>query len=217
MPTVSHVTMIKLQKNVLVSSFISILHFYGLIRAIKELFSVYKMIFRLFFIIFLKYEINLLYYKYVKKIYISLIIIFNAYIFADDKSVDDMIDFIVQEQFIAQQEKSMINSWFSAMEPMGLDVNSEAFADFFYPILSEYLSGIAKKMPAVYKEIYSEDEILALYNFMSSEEGLSITNKQPLAMEKGMLVISEDLVKLQERLVIALQDPEVLQSLKKEN
>lgn len=152
-----------------------------------------------------------------KKIYISLIIIFNAYIFADDKSVDDMIDFIVQEQFIAQQEKSMINSWFSAMEPMGLDVNSEAFADFFYPILSEYLSGIAKKMPAVYKEIYSEDEILALYNFMSSEEGLSITNKQPLAMEKGMLVISEDLVKLQERLVIALQDPEVLQSLKKEN
>ena len=31
-----------------------------------------------------------------------------------------------------------------------------------------------------------------------------------------MLVISEDLVKLQERLVIALQDPEVLQSLKKE-
>ena len=79
------------------------------------------------------------------------------------------------------------------------------------------MSGIAKKMPAVYKEIYSEDEILALYNFMSSEEGLSITNKQPLAMEKGMLVISEDLVKLQERLVIALQDPEVLQSLKKEN
>ena len=45
----------------------------------------------------------------------------------------------------------------------------------------------------------------------------SITNKQPFAMEKGMLVISEDLVKLQERLVIALQDPEVLQSLKKEN
>ena len=67
------------------------------------------------------------------------------------------------------------------------------------------------------KEIYSEDEILALYNFMSSEEGLSITNKQPLAMEKGMLVISEDLVKLQERLVITLQDPEVQKSLKKED
>ncbi len=152
-----------------------------------------------------------------KKIYISLIIIFNAYIFADDKSVDDMIDFIVQEQFIAQQEKSMINSLFSVMEPMGLDVNSEAFADFFYPILSEYLSDIAKKMPAVYKEIYSEDEILALYNFMSSKEGTSITNKQSLAMEKGMLVISEDLVKLQENLAIALQDPKVIQSLKKKN
>ena len=152
-----------------------------------------------------------------KKIYIALIIIFNAYIFADDKSVDDMIDFIVQEQFIAQQEKSMINSWFSLMEPMGLDVNSEAFADFFYPILSEYLSDIAKKMPPVYKEIYSEDEILALYNFMSSKEGTSITNKQSLAMEKGMLVISEDLVKLQENLAIALQDPKVIQSLKKKN
>ena len=152
-----------------------------------------------------------------KKIYIALIITFNAYIISDDKSVDDMIDFIVQEQFIAQQEKSMINSLFSVMEPMGLDVNSEAFVDFFYPILSEYLSDIAKKMPAVYKEIYSEDEILALYNFMSSEEGLSITNKQSLAMEKGMLVISEDLVKLQENLAIALQDPKVIQSLKKKN
>ena len=152
-----------------------------------------------------------------KKIYISLIIIFNAYIFADDKSVDDMIDFIVQEQFIAQQEKSMINSLFSVMEPMGLDVNSEAFADFFYPILSEYLSDIAKKIPGVYKEIYSEDEILALYNFMSSKEGTSITNKQSLAMEKGMLVISEDLVKLQENLAIALQDPKVIESLKKKN
>ena len=152
-----------------------------------------------------------------KKIYIALIIIFNAYIISDDKSVDDMIDFIVQEQFIAQQEKSMINSLFSVMEPMGLDVNSEAFADFFYPILSEYLSDIAKKIPGVYKEIYSEDEILALYNFMSSKEGTSITNKQSLAMEKGMLVISEDLVKLQENLAIALQDPKVIQSLKKKN
>ena len=128
-----------------------------------------------------------------------------------------MIDFIVQEQFIAQQEKSMINSWFSAMEPMGLDVDSEAISAFFYPILNEYLSDIAKKMPAVYKEIYSEDEILALYNFMKSEEGISITNKQSLAMEKGMLIISEDLVKLQENLAIALQDPEVLKSLKKIN
>ena len=72
-------------------------------------------------------------------------------------------------------------------------------------------------MPAVYKEIYSEDEILALYNFMSSKEGTSITNKQSLAMEKGMLVISEDLVKLQENLAIALQDPKVIQSLKKKN
>ena len=152
-----------------------------------------------------------------KKIYISLIIIFNAYIISDDKSVDDMIDFIVKEQFIVQQEKSMINSWFSPMEPMGLDVDSEAMSAFFYPILSEYLSDVAKKMPAVYKEIYSEDEILALYNFMSSKEGTSITNKQSLAMEKGMLVISEDLVKLQENLAIALQDPKVIQSLKKKN
>ena len=79
------------------------------------------------------------------------------------------------------------------------------------------MSDIAKKMPPVYKEIYSEDEILALYNFMSSKEGTYITNKQSLAMEKGMLVISEDLVKLQENLAIALQDPEVSQSLKKIN
>ena len=128
-----------------------------------------------------------------------------------------MVDFIVQEQFIAAQEKSMVDSWFSIMEPMGLDVNSEAMSAFFYPILSEYLSVVAKKMPAVYKEIYSEGEILALYNFLKSEEGISITNKQSLAMEKGMLIIGEDLVKLQEKLAITLQDPEVLKSLKKKN
>ena len=165
----------------------------------------------------INYKINLLYYKCVKKIYITLIIIFNAYIIADDKSVDEMVDFIVQEQFLASQEKAMTDSWFSIMEPMGLDVDSEAMSAFFYPILSEYLSDVAKKMPAVYKEIYSEDEILALYNFMKSEEGISITNKQSLAMEKGMLIIGEDLVKLQENLVTALQDPEVLKSLKKIN
>ena len=152
-----------------------------------------------------------------KKIYITLILIFNACIIADDKSVDEMVDFIVQEQFLASQEKAMIDSWFSIMEPMGLDVNSEAMSAFFYPILSEYLSEIAKKIPAVYKEIYSEDEILALYNFMNSEEGISITNKQSLAMEKGMVIIGEDLVKLQEKLAIAFQDPEVLKSLKKIN
>ena len=120
-----------------------------------------------------------------KKIYIALIITFNAYIISDDKSVDDMIDFIVQEQFIAQQEKSMINSLFSVMEPMGLDVNSEAFADFFYPILSEYLSDIAKKMPPVYKEIYSEDEILALYNFMSSKEGTLLQTNSLLRWKRA--------------------------------
>ena len=38
------------------------------------------------------------------KIYISAVIIFNTYNIADETSVDEMIDFIVQEQFLSTQD-----------------------------------------------------------------------------------------------------------------
>ena len=64
--------------------------------------------------------------------------------------------------------------------------------------------------------IRDSDEILALYNFMKTKEGISINKKQSLMMEKTMLMVSEDAVKLSESIGIAFQEnPELIQSLMK--
>ena len=150
------------------------------------------------------------------KFYISLLIIFNISINADEISIDEMVEFIVQEQFISQQEDSMKNSMYTMMESMGLNLKSKALSDFLDPLLNEYLSSVEKKMPALYKDIYSDDEILALYNFMKTQEGISITNKQPLMIQKSMLVANEDAVKFSKKIGIAFQEnPELIQSLRK--
>ena len=149
-----------------------------------------------------------------KKIYISFVLIFNTFISADEISVDEMVNFIVQEQFLSQQEDTMKNTMYTMMESMSLNVKSKAMSDFLDPLINEYLNNVEKKVPALYKDIYSDDEILALYNFMKTKEGISITNKQSLMIEKSMLMVSEDVVKLSENIGIALQEnPELVQSL----
>ena len=148
------------------------------------------------------------------KIYISLVIIFNTCIIADETSVDEMIDFIVQEQFLSTQEKTMRDSMYTMMETMGLKVKSKTFDDFLDPLIKEYLSSIQKKVPALFKDIYTEEEILALYNFMKTAEGISINKKQSLVIEKSMIMISDDAIKLGQSIAIALQEnPELLESM----
>ena len=62
--------------------------------------------------------------------------------------------------------------------------------------------------------IKGDDEILAIYNFKKTKEGISITNKQSLMLEKTMLMVSEDAAKLSENIGIAFQEnPELIQSL----
>ena len=154
--------------------------------------------------------------KLMNKIYISLLLIFNTYMSADQMSVDEMVDFIVKEQFLSQQEDTMKNSMYTMMESMGLNVKSKAMSDFLDPLINEYLSSIEKKVPALYKDIYTDDEIIAMYNFMKTKEGISINKKQSLLVEKTMLMVSEDAVKLSESIGIAFQEnPELIQSLMK--
>ena len=151
-----------------------------------------------------------------KIIYISIVFIFTTYISADEISVDEMVDFMVQEQFLSQQEDTMKNSMYTMMESMGLNVESKAMSDFLDPLINEYLSSIEKKVPALYKDIYTDDEIIAMYNFMKTKEGISINKKQSLLVEKTMLMVSEDAVKLSESIGIAFQEnPELIQSLMK--
>ena len=141
---------------------------------------------------------------------------FNTYIIADEMSVDEMVDFIVQEQFLSQQADTMKNSMITMMESVGLNVKSKALSDFLDPFIDEYLSRVEKKVPTLYKDIYSDDEIKALYNFMNTQEGSSINKKQSLMTENTMLMVSEDAVKLSESIGIALQEnPELIQSLMK--
>ena len=149
-----------------------------------------------------------------KIIYISIVFIFTTYISADEISVDEMVDFMVQEQFLSQQEDTMKNSMYTMMESMGLNVESKAMSDFLDPLINEYLSSIEKKVPALYKDIYTDDEITAMYNFIKTKEGISINKKQSLLVEKTMLMVSEDVVKLSESIGIAFQEnPELIQSL----
>tara|TARA_B100000214_G_scaffold143468_1_gene102631 strand:- start:19 stop:477 length:459 start_codon:yes stop_codon:yes gene_type:complete len=151
-----------------------------------------------------------------KIIYISIVFIFTTYISADEISVDEMVDFMVQEQFLSQQEDTMKNSMYTMMESMGLNVESKAMSDFLDPLINEYLSSIEKKVPALYKDIYTDDEITAMYNFIKTKEGISINKKQSLLVEKTMLMVSEDVVKLSESIGIAFQEnPELIQSLMK--
>ena len=151
-----------------------------------------------------------------KKIYISFVLIFNTFISADEISVDEMVNFIIQEQFLSQQEDTMKNTMYTMMESMGLNVKSKAMSDFLDPLINEYLNNVEKKVPALYKDIYSDDEILALYNFMKTQEGISINKKQSVMTEKTMLMVSEDAVKLSESIGIAFQEnPELIQSLMK--
>lgn len=151
-----------------------------------------------------------------KIIYISIVFIFTTYISADEISVDEMVDFMVQEQFLSQQEDTMKNSMYTMLESMGLNVESKAMSDFLDPLINEYLSSIEKKVPALYKDIYTDDEITAMYNFMKTKEGISINKKQSLLVEKTTLMVSEDAVKLSESIGIAFQEnPELIQSLMK--
>ena len=151
-----------------------------------------------------------------KKLYAILLLIFNSYSAADDLSVNEMVDFIVKEQFILQQEDSIKNSMYTMLESLGMNVQSEAMDNFLDPLINEYIESVATKVPALYKDLYSDDEILALYNFMKTKEGISINKKQSLMMEKTMLMVSEDAVKLSESIGIAFQEnPELIQSLMK--
>ena len=110
----------------------------------------------------------------------------------------------------------MKNSMYAMMESVGLNVKSKAMSDFLDPFIDEYLISIEKKVPNLYKDIYSDDEILALYNFMKTQEGISINKKQSIMTEKTMLMVSEDAVKLSESIGIAFQEnPELIQSLLK--
>ena len=151
-----------------------------------------------------------------KKLSLCILLFSTLFISSEDISMDEMVDFIVKEQFLSQQEDTMTNAMGTMLQTIGMDIKSKAMNDFLKPFIKEYLLKIEKKMPDLYKDVYSYDEITALYNFMKTKEGKSITNKQSLMVEKSMLLVGSDAQELSQNVVAALQEnPEILQSLMK--
>ena len=151
-----------------------------------------------------------------KKLSLCILLFSSLFISSEDISMDEMVDFIVKGQFLSQQEDTMTNAMGTMLQTIGMDIKSKAMSDFLKPFIKEYLLKIEKKMPDLYKDVYSYDEITALYNFMKTKEGKSITNKQSLMVEKSMLLVGSDAQELSQNVVAALQEnPEILQSLMK--
>ena len=133
---------------------------------------------------------------------------------SDEVSYEEMVNFIVKEQVISQQEQTMRDSMYSMLTMFGMDLEGDEMNDFLDPFIEEYLSSVEKKIPGLYKSVYSEKEIIAMYNFMITEEGKSINSKQGEMVKETMAAISEDAMQVGQRISSALmENPEFLESL----
>ena len=129
-----------------------------------------------------------------------------------------MINFIVKEQVISQQEQTMRDSMYSMLMMFGMDLESDEMNDFLDPFIQEYVSSVEKKMQNVYKSVYSEKEIVAMYNFMNTEDGKSINSKQGEMVKKTLAAVNEDAMLVGQKLSSALmEDPKFFESLLKQN
>ena len=139
---------------------------------------------------------------------------FSIISISDEVSYEEMVNFIVKEQVISQQEQTMRDSMYSMLTMFGMDLESDELNDFLDPFIEEYLISVEKKIPGLYKSVYSEKEIIAMYNFMITEEGKSINSKQGEMVKETMAAISEDAMQVGQKISSALmENPEFLESL----
>ena len=149
-----------------------------------------------------------------KYLFTFITCLFSIISISDEVSYEEMINFIVKEQVISQQEQTMRDSMYSMLTMFGMDLESDEMNDFLDPFIQEYLSSVEKKIPGLYKSVYSEKEIIAMYNFMITEEGKSINSKQGEMVKETMAAVSEDAMQVGQKISSALmENPEFLESL----
>ena len=149
-----------------------------------------------------------------KYLFTFITCLFSIISISDEVSYEEMVNFIVKEQVISQQEQTMRDSMYSMLTMFGMDLESDELNDFLDPFIEEYLSSVEKKIPGLYKSVYSEKEIIAMYNFMITEEGKSINSKQGEMVKETMAAISEDAMQVGQKISSALmENPEFLESL----
>ena len=153
-----------------------------------------------------------------KYLYTLVACSFSVISISDEVTHEEMINFIVKEQVISQQEQTMRDSMYSMLMMFGMDLESDEMNDFLDPFIQEYVSSVEKKMRNVYKSVYSEKEIVAMYNFMNTEDGKSINSKQAEMVKKTLAAVNEDALRVGQKLSSALmEDPKFFESLLEQN
>ena len=153
-----------------------------------------------------------------KYLYTLVACSFSVISISDEVTHEEMINFIVKEQVISQQEQTMRDSMYSMLMMFGMDLESDEMNDFLDPFIQEYVSSVEKKMRNVYKSVYSEKEIVAMYNFMNTEDGKSINSKQAEMVKKTLAAVNEDALRVGQKLSSALmEDSKFFESLLEQN
>lgn len=153
-----------------------------------------------------------------KYLYTIIACSFSVISISDEVTHEEMINFIVKEQVISQQEQTMRDSMYSMLMMFGMDLESDEMNDFLDPFIQEYVASVEKKMRNVYKSVYSEKEIVAMYNFMNTEDGKSINSKQGEMVKKTLAAVNEDAMRVSQKLSSALmEDSKFFESLLEQN
>ena len=133
---------------------------------------------------------------------------------AEEVSLDEMIEVIIEEQFVKVTKPTLRSSFLMMLGQANINENTKKeFYNFIDPFLEEYLISSSKKLPVIYKDHYTEEEIIALYKYVSSKEGKSITSKSGKVAEKTQQLIMKDAEKLGIKIGNAIaENPELLKS-----
>tara|TARA_B100000085_G_scaffold222555_1_gene207628 strand:- start:2563 stop:3021 length:459 start_codon:yes stop_codon:yes gene_type:complete len=144
---------------------------------------------------------------------LNILLFFSYFTFADDISIDEMIEYISTEQHISALEETLRDQMFVMLTTAGLNVDKQALNDFLNPYVKDYTAKVEKRVPELVRETYSDEEIIAMYDFLNTKLGRSITSKQNELVKRTSIEFNDDAMEFGQKIGAALSNPEVIQSL----
>ena len=144
---------------------------------------------------------------------LNILLFFSYFTFADDISIDEMIEYISIEQHISALEETLRDQMFVMLTTAGLNVDKQALNDFLNPYVKDYTAKVEKRVPELVRETYSDEEIIAMYDFLNTKLGRSITSKQNELVKRTSIEFNDDAMEFGQKIGAALSNPEVIQSL----
>ena len=144
---------------------------------------------------------------------LNILLFFSHFTFADDISIDEMIEYISTEQHISALEETLRDQMFVMLTTAGLNVDKQALNDFLNPYVKDYTAKVEKRVPELVRETYSDEEIIAMYDFLNTKLGRSITSKQNELVKRTSIEFNDDAMEFGQKIGAALSNPEVIQSL----